>query len=209
MILYLLEPDGGFLVGDTETRFAAYAYPTSDHADAARKDPAAIAATMLEEENKLGFCRASSGVPERDAKWMAKLEALGSAVKTAGTPIDHETAVRRLTNRYREQCAEFTATREITLADYVRRNLRVTMRDGLLADYDEGNPAVVRIASQNADGLTKHQIWVLRTLAKGAGHVVGNCRADRLAIESMPPGLVDRAESTFRGETTFGYVITD
>jgi hypothetical protein len=51
--------------------------------------------------------------------------------------IDKQTAVRRLTNRWREQCELYPTMREeIPLALYVRRNLPGVMRDGLLADYD-------------------------------------------------------------------------
>lgn len=52
-IVFNLESDGGFLAGDTETGFTSYAYPTSTHADFAKRQPGAqakIAAEMMEVE---------------------------------------------------------------------------------------------------------------------------------------------------------------
>ncbi len=52
-------------------------------------------------------------------------------------PVNRVTAVRRLTNRYNEQCERFPLTRELGLELYVRANLRGVMAHGLLAMYDE------------------------------------------------------------------------
>ena len=52
MILYMLERDGGFLAGDTETGRAAYAYPSSDHARLARRHSGEIAAEMIHRANE-------------------------------------------------------------------------------------------------------------------------------------------------------------
>jgi hypothetical protein len=56
--------------------------------------------------------------------------------------------------------------------------------------------------------MSKHQAWVLRTLAAGKGYLVGNCRADRVALDTMPAGLIERATSTVRGDSVSGYAIT-
>ena len=52
MIVYNLLPDGGFVCGDTQTRATSYAYPTSDHAVAARKNPAKVAIDMVKQANE-------------------------------------------------------------------------------------------------------------------------------------------------------------
>lgn len=51
MIVFKLTNDGAFLAGDTETGRTAYAYPTSDHAFAARKHPQKVANEMMRNEN--------------------------------------------------------------------------------------------------------------------------------------------------------------
>jgi hypothetical protein len=52
MIVFKLEDDGGFVVGDTETRVAAYAYPTSEYASKARAKPHSVANRMATDANK-------------------------------------------------------------------------------------------------------------------------------------------------------------
>jgi len=53
MILYHLTDGGGFLCGDLDRGIADYAYPTSEHAERARREvaasrePAAVAREML------------------------------------------------------------------------------------------------------------------------------------------------------------------
>lgn len=56
--------------------------------------------------------------------------------ETGNIPIDRQTAVRRLTNRYNEQCELFPRTREIPLKLYIRRNVSHVMREGLLESYN-------------------------------------------------------------------------
>jgi hypothetical protein len=51
MIVFKLESDGGFIAGDTKTRVASYAYPTSEYATLARKMPATIAHEMMARAN--------------------------------------------------------------------------------------------------------------------------------------------------------------
>jgi hypothetical protein len=48
---------------------------------------------------------------------------------------DKQTAKRRLTNRYSEQCRLFPITRAIPLHRYIRRNIADVMRDDLLKEY--------------------------------------------------------------------------
>jgi hypothetical protein len=55
MIVYNLLPDGGFVCGDTETRRTSYAYPSSPHADAAKRKPAKVALEMMARENACTF----------------------------------------------------------------------------------------------------------------------------------------------------------
>lgn len=53
MIIFIRTQEAGFLAGDTETGFTAYAYPTSTHAVAAKRSPshrAAIAKEMIANE---------------------------------------------------------------------------------------------------------------------------------------------------------------
>lgn len=50
-IQFKMLEDGGFVAGDSETRITCYAYPTSDHAEAAKREPRIIAAEMIESEN--------------------------------------------------------------------------------------------------------------------------------------------------------------
>lgn len=47
MIVHKLLPDGGFVAGDTESRATCYAYPTSIHANMARRAPDKAAREML------------------------------------------------------------------------------------------------------------------------------------------------------------------
>ena len=49
-IEYKLDEDGGFTCGNTETGLTSYAFPTSVHATAARKNPAYVARAMLRGE---------------------------------------------------------------------------------------------------------------------------------------------------------------
>ena len=58
--------------------------------------------------------------------------------ETGNMPIDRQTAVRRLTNRYREQSDLFPTMRDsVPLALYIRRNVGHVMREGLLESYNQ------------------------------------------------------------------------
>lgn len=46
-IVFVLDAQGGFTVGDTLTGRTSYAYPTSEHATAAKKNPHKVAAKMI------------------------------------------------------------------------------------------------------------------------------------------------------------------
>ena len=48
MIVYRMFEDGGFVAGDTATERTSYAYPTSTHAIDAKRNPAKVAAEMVE-----------------------------------------------------------------------------------------------------------------------------------------------------------------
>lgn len=86
MILFYLDPQGGFTCGDTETGRTAYAYPTSPHADRAKRPElrARTAATMVKRENDMGSAwrERIPGVTERDKQRMAVL--LGGAQDYTG-----------------------------------------------------------------------------------------------------------------------------
>ncbi len=57
--------------------------------------------------------------------------------ETGNMPIDRQTAVRRLTNRCREQCdLSPTLANDIPLKLYIRRNVGHVMREGLLESYN-------------------------------------------------------------------------
>ncbi len=50
MIVYRILPDGGFVCGDTTTLVTVYAYPSSECAEGAKKNPQMTADIMLEIE---------------------------------------------------------------------------------------------------------------------------------------------------------------
>ena len=79
-ILYRLDAEGGFTVGDTDSGFASYAYPSSPHADAARKNPKRVAAEMHEQAKEGAWMRAAGApaaeqITQSDARMIAQLEA--------------------------------------------------------------------------------------------------------------------------------------
>ena len=80
-ILYRLDRQGGFTVGDTETKITAHAYPTSDHAETAMKRPAEVAALMIDQETRRSSSlRQDNGalgdtVRGQDARRLGELEA--------------------------------------------------------------------------------------------------------------------------------------
>jgi hypothetical protein len=47
MIEFKMDSHGGFYAADTETRLIKYAYPSSMHANEAKKDPAKTAQAMI------------------------------------------------------------------------------------------------------------------------------------------------------------------
>jgi hypothetical protein len=51
-IVFYFDAQGGFTVGDTETRVTAYAYPTSPHATNAKKHATQVAAEMVDGQNR-------------------------------------------------------------------------------------------------------------------------------------------------------------
>jgi hypothetical protein len=69
MIVFNLLPDGGFVAGDTRTRFTAYAYPTSENARTAKMLPVTTATTMMEIENNRPGDRAARKAFD-DRNWL-------------------------------------------------------------------------------------------------------------------------------------------
>lgn len=61
-IVYKFETNGGFLAGDTESTFTSYAYPTSEHALKARKNPVKVAREMIANELKSMMLRSDYDV---------------------------------------------------------------------------------------------------------------------------------------------------
>lgn len=53
MILYKFDKHGGFTVGDTVSKLTGYAFPTSHNADAAKKNPEKVAASMIAKAKEL------------------------------------------------------------------------------------------------------------------------------------------------------------
>ena len=52
-IVHTFDKDGAFIAGDTETGKTCYAYPSSDHANAAKRRAAKVAKEMMDWENRL------------------------------------------------------------------------------------------------------------------------------------------------------------
>ena len=67
-IVYTFDKDGGFAVGDTETRITVYAYPTSNHAEDAKCHAEAVANIMIEEETRCGSGYGKEYQMEYDAR---------------------------------------------------------------------------------------------------------------------------------------------
>lgn len=55
MIKFNHTADGGFVVGDTTTNITVYAYPSSEHATKAKKNPAKVAAEMISAELEIAY----------------------------------------------------------------------------------------------------------------------------------------------------------
>ncbi len=72
-VAYRLLPDGGFVVGDIETRLTAYAYPTSTHATEAKRHPKRVALRMQAQAHASAHCK-FRGSDEWHMRNWAKLE---------------------------------------------------------------------------------------------------------------------------------------
>ena len=77
-LLYRLDPEGGFTVGQRESGLASYAYPTSESASHAKGDPATVARDMFEREWRDRDLRAEGApaadtIREKDARLMESL----------------------------------------------------------------------------------------------------------------------------------------
>ena len=75
MLVFKLLPDGGFVAGDTESRLTSYAYPTSTHANAAKRKPEATAREMVKNESRALHSFGVPRVVEYDAHNWQRLEA--------------------------------------------------------------------------------------------------------------------------------------
>lgn len=76
MIVFRLEPDGGFVAGDTETRRTSYAYPSSPNATLARKLPERIAGEMIASANRFAASCPNAQIEEYDARMWASLQSV-------------------------------------------------------------------------------------------------------------------------------------
>jgi hypothetical protein len=77
-IEYKMDASGGFYAADTETKVIEYAYPTSIHAEAARKHPEQVAAQMM--NTQLHY----------DAQWATeRWERMWPQMQAAQRSIDH------------------------------------------------------------------------------------------------------------------------
>ena len=65
-VVFKMLPDGGFVAGDTVSRLTSYAYPSSPHAETAKKHPRGAASNMLANEEQ--HYRALNSVKEYDAR---------------------------------------------------------------------------------------------------------------------------------------------
>jgi hypothetical protein len=83
-IVYRLLDDGGFVAGDTATEHTCYAYPTSDSATKAKRNPAQIAIQMMAHENAFrptvrNFVRVHASIAESDARNWKRLNEKGGS----------------------------------------------------------------------------------------------------------------------------------
>ena len=69
MIVFRLLADGGFVAGDTATGRTSYAYPTSEHANIARRLPDRVAREMMKAANAFVGCDTA----DYDARMWRKL----------------------------------------------------------------------------------------------------------------------------------------
>ena len=83
MIVFSLLPDGAFVCGDTESRLTSYAYPTSQHANAAKRKGESVACEMMRMER--AFFRQTASVRQYDARnWNRMADATPSAIAASG-----------------------------------------------------------------------------------------------------------------------------
>jgi hypothetical protein len=52
-IMYKILPDGSFVAGDSESGLTSYAYPSSEYATKARRNPTEVASAMIKSEGVL------------------------------------------------------------------------------------------------------------------------------------------------------------
>jgi len=69
MIIYNFDSNGGFTACNTETGLSAYAYPTSDNATQAKREPDTVACAMMANEENW----TNSRFVEKDAANCARL----------------------------------------------------------------------------------------------------------------------------------------
>lgn len=80
-VMWILDADGGFLCGDATKGEAEYAYPTSGHARAAKRNALRVAREMLADAYRVGEIKDSAHwafnlaieIAERDHAWIARL----------------------------------------------------------------------------------------------------------------------------------------
>jgi hypothetical protein len=72
-VIHNFDDDGAFLAADTQTRRTAYAYPTSAHAVAAKKDAKRPAAEMMKNENAEGAWRDTPEFRQRDEERIRRI----------------------------------------------------------------------------------------------------------------------------------------
>jgi hypothetical protein len=75
-IVYELDANGGFTVGDLDTGITCYAYPTSLHAMSAKKHPASVARYMLADGLRWAEPRGELSIA-LDKRRMERLRAYG------------------------------------------------------------------------------------------------------------------------------------
>jgi ribosomal protein S27AE len=88
-IIYAHDASGNFIAVDTANKVSCYAYCTSEHAESAKKNPARVAAEMLQSEREL-----FKTLPMPDYYWGRYQDHLATVSKTAGQ-LAYEEDVRR------------------------------------------------------------------------------------------------------------------
>lgn len=70
-IKHTFDASGGFVVGDTTSGLTAYAFPSSSHANLAKRDPDKVARQMIASESMA--CRVLADVKTTDARHWATI----------------------------------------------------------------------------------------------------------------------------------------